>query len=403
MSRILLVCVKFSTDAANGWLTNDLVDAFVRAGHSVDVIHLEWQEEHSVEFVTMANGARLLRLSALSFFPSWLPNIVRKGAKWLIASYLAARAAQKFIPPQAYDLVVGFSPAVVTDGLVKCYQQQAKKTLLLYWDFFPLAQYQLGLLPGGKIAAVVAHSFESKAVGRYSQVGCMTPANIRLFRSYFPKYSGRMMQVLPWGPAGLIDLSHRDEIRNRFAFSAGDVVCVFGGQLIPGREIERIGELAQRVSETLPTVRFAIAGSGPLAGLIEQQAANLPNLTFLGKLSRSRYCELLAAADIGIVLTSADFKVPNFPSKTVDYFRAQLPILGAVETFGDYTSIINEEIKAGLSCSVEDAAQLEKNLRVLVSDAAYRTECGRRGADYYLNHMSASNVVLRVAGDETCY
>ncbi len=60
MSRILLVCVKFSTDAANGWLTNDLVDAFVRAGHSVDVIHLEWQEEHSVEFVTMANGARLL-------------------------------------------------------------------------------------------------------------------------------------------------------------------------------------------------------------------------------------------------------------------------------------------------------------------------------------------------------
>lgn len=68
MSRILVVCVKFSTDAANGWLTNDLVDAFVRAGHTVDVIHLEWQDEHPVEFVTTPDGTRLLRLSALAFF-----------------------------------------------------------------------------------------------------------------------------------------------------------------------------------------------------------------------------------------------------------------------------------------------------------------------------------------------
>lgn len=402
MSRILMVCVKFSTDAANGWLTNDLVDAFVRAGHSVDVIHLEWQEEHPVEFVTMPDGTRLLRLSALSFFPRWLPYTVRKGAKWLFASYLAARVARRFMPPTSYDLLVGFSPAVVTDGLVRLYARLANKTLLIYWDFFPLAQHQLGLLPGGKLAAHVARRFEERAVGRYARTGCMTPANIKLFQIYFPKYSGDMIQILPWGPAELIDRSSRNEARKNFGFAPDDVVCVFGGQLIPGREIERIGALAQRVVKTLPQVRFVIAGSGPLAALIEQQAAVLPNLTFLGKLSRERYCELLVAADIGIVLTSAQFKVPNFPSKTVDYFRARLPVLGAVEEFGDYSAILNDEIKAGLCCSVEDEAQLEKNLQMLVCDSSYREACGQRGIDYYQSNMGAPNLVSRLVGEATC-
>lgn len=306
------------------------------------------------------------------------------------------------MPPESYDLLVGFSPAVVTDGLIRLYRQRAKKTLLIYWDFFPLAQHQLGLLPGGDVAASLARRFEARAVGQYAQTGCMTPANIQLFGTYFPKYAGAITQILPWGPASFIDRSRRDEFRKNFGFAADDVVCVFGGQLIPGREIERIGELAQRVAKTLPHVRFVIAGSGPLAALIERQAADLPNLEFLGKLSRVRYGELLAAGDIGIVLTSADFKVPNFPSKTVDYFRARLPVLGATEKFGDYSSIINNEIGAGLSCSVEDTAQLEKNLHMLACDPSYRLACGQRGADYYQTHMSAPNLVKRLIGEAAC-
>lgn len=396
--RILMVCNKFAADAAQGWLTNDLAQALDAQGHTVDIIHLEWQTRQAPQLVPLHARARVLHVSALSVLPAWLPSKLALLLKWIAASTLAARVARTHFPPEPYDLLIGFSPAMIIRGLVRAYYPQAKKRVLIYWDFFPRHHREIGVLPLGELAEPIAHDAEAEAVSVYDAVGCMSPANMAFFQRYFPKYAGEVVRVPVWGPASALARTHRNAARMRYGFGADDVVCVFGGQLNPGRGIDGICDLAARVAETLPQAKFVIAGCGAYAETVAARAAQSPNLRYLGQLSREEYGQLLAAADIGLVFTPAQVSLPTFPSKTVDYLRASLPVLAAVETAGDYAAILEHEMQAGFACAADDMAQIDANLAKLVQDAALRARCGAQGWQYYQTHMTADIIAAQLAG-----
>ena len=398
--NILLVCNKFSEDVASGWLTNDLAAALDAAGHTVDVIHHQWTGEGPARLTRMYGHVTVLTSPALSAVPHGLPRLARKLGQWVWSSRATARIAQRMLPAREYDLMIGCSPAVVTDGIVRAYRAKAAQACLAYWDFFPVAYVQANSLPGGRFSASLAHWLESRAVARYDRVGCMSPANIEFFRRYFPGYRGQLFHLPVWGPNDTIDTSRRVALRREFGISDDDVVCVFGGQFVPGRGIDSICDLATRAAQYAPQVKFLLAGSGSLLGEVLARAEGSANLRYLGQLTRERYAQLLAASDIGLVFTSLHGQVPTFPSKTVDYFRAALPVLGAVEDYGDYSAIISTEIRAGLSCAARDTAQLDANLSVLANDKNLREACGGRGKAYYLAQMTATQAINKILGYE---
>ncbi len=107
-------------------------------------------------------------------------------------------------------------------------------------------------------------------------------------------------------------------------------------------------------------------------------------------------CVLLNAADIGLVFTQPDVSVCPFPSKTVDYMRAHLPILAAVEHSGDYAHIIQNEIKAGLACPADDKASVSANLERLATDPDLRHCCGKNGYDFFIANMTSDRIAERI-------
>jgi len=74
---------------------------------------------------------------------------------------------------------------------------------------------------------------------------------------------------------------------------------VFAGRLAPEKRVQTVIDAARR----LPDIRFTIAGDGPLRKDVEQQAAGVPNLEYLGWVSRERLLDEMDKADM-LVLNS---------------------------------------------------------------------------------------------------
>lgn len=395
--RILMVCSKFSPDPENGWLTNDLAAAFDARGHQIDVLHLDWTATKDTGVSQSIHGkVRVITVPALGL-PNFMPRHARYFVKWLFSSYSAARRVKKLLPDAAYDVIIGFSPAVVTDGLVRAFSRPGQKRYMVLWDFFPRYHAELGLLPVSGPLYRFAKKLEARAIAAYDVIGCMSPGNVDYFRRYHPDYNGTV-EVLPlWGPESAVDATTRASMRDKLGLKDSDVAAVFGGQLIPGRGIEHIFTLAALAQDTLPDVQFIIAGAGPLQSQIEErlQREAIRNVRYIGSLPRDEYLKLLSAGDIGLVFNSGHVSVPTFPSKSIDYFRASLPILGAVEAASDYSAII-EQVGAGYSNPPHDMARLHDKLAELARSSSLRQASGARGWEYFRAQMTAKAIACQI-------
>ncbi len=72
-------------------------------------------------------------------------------------------------------------------------------------------------------------------------------------------------------------------------------------------------------------------------------------------MSRDAYLRLLGACDVGMVATVPGVSSFSFPSKTLDYLRAGLPVVAAVEPGSDFSALL-ERHGVGRSVAFGDAA-----------------------------------------------
>jgi hypothetical protein len=83
---------------------------------------------------------------------------------------------------------------------------------------------------------------------------------------------------------------------------------------------------------------------------------------------RTEYLSLISACDVGIVCTVTGVASSSFPSKTIDYLRAGLPIVAAVEPNSDYRGFLSRW-NIGISIPAGDPAALFRTIVGLVDDA----------------------------------
>ena len=94
---------------------------------------------------------------------------------------------------------------------------------------------------------------------------------------------------------------------------------IFGGQLAKGRGVEQIIELANRIRTTLPDVRFLILGDGELKAEIERSLgrSGVDNVVLCNRVDREVYRAIVAACDVGLVITVPGVSIPSFPSQVI--------------------------------------------------------------------------------------
>jgi glycosyltransferase involved in cell wall biosynthesis len=353
--RFLMIPMKYPTAAGESYLTTELADALTAAGHEVEVLHVDWAgaPNSRVEEIRTETGVRVVRCSPK--YVSGLGALVRNASKFVLSGRRAAKIADRHFDLSSFDAVVAWMPATAIAPLVrKVADAGIRHRLLFIWDFFPDHHHEIGRIPSG-LPLRIARAWEQRNLRHFTSIICTLPGNVDYLRGRFRVSPEQRLLVTPiWGKTELAPPGDRRAIRRRYKLPEDAPIAVFGGQLVEGRGFEQMLGAADVALAVGSSLNFLFVGDGRLAASIRERASSRTNVLYLAALARSDFVELLGACDVGMAATVPGVTSFSIPSKTVDYLRAGLPIIAAVEHGNDFIQIL-EHCGVGSSVAFGDA------------------------------------------------
>jgi glycosyltransferase involved in cell wall biosynthesis len=383
MGRLLLLTTKFDRTNVKPWLVDEFASEFIKRQWSVDVVLFDWGGGW---------GSGTFRISENLVVYSFSVPKNRLRVVLGVLAYIRMFCFFIFARWKTFDLVVGFSVASFFLGVVDVlkFRGLARKSLFILWDFFPVHQVEIGSIKKGHREKLLK-LIEGKAIEQYDVVGLMSNKNLDFMKGYHKRINVRKIIVPIWGSCGY---SYSEEIKINKTKENNILNVVFGGQITRGRGVEQIIKLADRCAKHKKNISISVYGDGPLKkSVVEASKAN-PNLRYCGVVCREEYLHSLNGFDVGLIITVPEVSVPSFPSKVIDYFKAALPVLAAVEESTDFGDFI-ESIGAGVSVISSDLDALWGALMEMESIKESRglDEMGGKGFRYFNENLEVSKVV----------
>lgn len=341
--RVLIVTMQYPTGSGQSYLTTELAEAIHSEGHEVEVLHLDWtgSPKSLVEEFRTAAGVRVVRCSPK--YISGLGRFARDSSKFILSGRHSAWVAARHFDLASFDVAFAWMPLVAIAPLVKRMESAGiARRILFIWDFFPDHHHEIGRIPGG-LPLGIARAWEQRLLRHFTTIVCTLQANANYLRRRFRLGPEQRVLVTPiWGPTKPVEAVDRDSVRRRHGLPPNAPIAVFGGQLCQGRGFEQMLAAADAAMAAGSKLNFLFIGDGRLAPGIRDRAALQPNLHYRPALARAEYLELLGSCDVAMLATVPGVTSFSMPSKTIDYLRAGLPIVAAVEHGNEFIQILEE-------------------------------------------------------------
>jgi glycosyltransferase involved in cell wall biosynthesis len=376
--RVLMLCTKYPLDPNDRFMTNELAGALVAAGHPVQVVVNDWDAPFGAAAASArsADGVDALVLSPRGIVG--LGPFIERASKWTLSSPFALREMRGVLGHETFDLLICFTPCVtVAAQLFWAMKRWPMRSVLFVHDFFPYHHRSIGLVPGGPVFEI-ARLIEQHLIRRFDVIGCMSPDNIVYLRDHHRiRPEQRVIWTPLWGEITPPPARSRQATRMQHGLPLDRKILVFGGQITEGRGVEEILAAATMAKDARPDFAFLLIGEGRLVELVENHVtAGGSNVICRRRIPRTEYLGLISACDIGIVCTVAGVESSSFPSKTIDYLRAGLPIVAAVERDSDYSEFLRRW-KIGVSLPAGDGKALFKAVVGVLDDQEFAANIAR--------------------------
>lgn len=363
-----------------------LAEELVVRGHHADIIAMGMQGDSASGPVRGHRSA--LRGYVLGKPPRWAPQ--RGAAKYLPNLWRLHwnRGLARWLEGP-YDLFLFATPGIMSAAAGQRLRMSgvARKTGFVLWDFFPVAHVEAGSLALGPLERP-AYALERKIARESDILLPMSPAGARYARSYYGLPGSRMAILPPWGRATAIPSSQPKFSR---------FTCAWGGQFIARRAIPDLLHAARIIADKGLEVDFRLAGDGPLLSDCEDMARDLalPNVHFEGRLSREDYLALLTRSHVALSIMEPSTS-PSFPSKTVDYCQAGLPLIASVEEGNDYGQIM-EDAGAGVATTAGNVPGIASAVaRLLAMSAGDRDEMSLASRRFFEERLTVGAAAITI-------
>jgi colanic acid biosynthesis glycosyl transferase WcaI len=199
--------------------------------------------------------------------------------------------------------------------------------------------------------------------------------------------SDHIVIIPPWLDTELIrpmprqnSFSHEHSLDEKF-------IVLYAGNLGLSQGLETVLESAQRLVDR-PEILFLFVGDGRGKEQLVSQAAGLGNVRFLPFQPRERLPEVLASADVSLVVLKQGIGSGSLPSKTVSILASGRPVLASVDEGSDAWNLAQRS-QAGLCVPPEDPAALARAILSLKDDPARREQIGRNGREWAVKYHSS--------------
>jgi glycosyltransferase involved in cell wall biosynthesis len=355
--RVLILCTKYSLDLSDQYMTDELANALATEGHRIQVVVTDWDARFGgpARSVLTGSGVNVLVIAPRAI--TGFGRFIETASKWVLSSIFALREMRNALRGRDFDVLLCFTPCVtVAAQLHWTAKHLSARSMLFVYDFFPYHHRSIGLVPKGPVFEI-ARRLEQYFIRTFNVIVCNWPANIIYLKNHYRLRPAQQVIWTPlWGDISAVrPLCQKAVARMQHSLPLDRKILVFGGQITEGRGIEELLAVAALAQKERPDLIFLFVGDGRLTPLIEQQASrDGSNVILKRRIQRDEYLGLLSACDAGLVATVKQVDSSSFPTKTIDYLRASLPIIAAVEEESDYREFIRRW-NIGVSVPAGDA------------------------------------------------
>ncbi len=398
--RFLMVCMQYPTGPGQSYMTTELAEALIAAGHQVEVLLLDWAAVPGgpPEWFVTASGVTGMRCAPRAV--TGLGALARNASKFLLSGRHAARVAREHFDLGGFDAVIAWAPALAIAPLVEEFERVCTPHRLLFiWDFFPDHHREIGRMPGGLVFRI-ARAWEQRLMDRFTAIVCTLPGNADYLRRRFRVGHRQKVLVNPiWSDTTPRPPVDRAVARAWHGLPEGRPIAVFGGQLTDGRGFEQMLAAADAALASGSSLFFLFVGEGRLAPMIQARAERQANIGWRPGMAREAYLQLLGACDVGMAATVPGVASFSIPTKIIDYLRAGLPVIAAIE-HGNGVAAILQDYGVGCAVPFGDPALFGREAERLATDAAVRAavrEAAPRCLDAVFDVRHAVATVLEAA------
>jgi colanic acid biosynthesis glycosyl transferase WcaI len=320
---------------------------------------------------SIENGVKVNRV--------WLPSVNRSNFALRLLQFFCYQIGALWAGfNQKYEVVIAANPALwVWLPFVYYVSLRHKPALFSVHDVYPDVGVTLGVFRNKFAIAMIA------SLERY----CLKRAGIVriLSESFRPGLRNlgisdlKMALVYDWVDTDLIQPLPRDnhfsqehDLKDRF-------VILYAGNIGLSQGLENVLAAAEQLAGQ-PEIHFLFVGDGPGREQLVTQAhaQKLTNVQFLPFQPRGRLPEVLASADVSLVVLRKGIGAGSLPSKTFSILASGRPILVSVDEHSETWNLI-QKAQAGLCIEPENPAELAKAILALKNDPNLRERLGQNG------------------------
>ncbi|MBE3557390.1 MAG: WcaI family glycosyltransferase [Firmicutes bacterium] len=394
--RLLFYGINYAPEpTGTGPYTTDMARWLADRGHQVDVItglphYPAWKVDEAYAGLCFLreeiDGVRVLRVplrTPKGSVPSSRDRIV-------LESSFALAAGRYWLPcmlvRQRYDAVIAICPPLQMGVYPQLYHGLRGVPWIFHiQDLQVDAAFRLGMLQPSS-ASRLLYRVENGLLRQASLVSTNTDAmRRRIIEKGTPPE--RTFLLPNWADLQAITpLPKQNAFREQLGIPEDHVLCIYAGSMGAKQGLETAIDAARQLQDETH-IHFAFVGDGARRKVLEEQARGIPNITLLPVQPKERLAEMLAAADVHLVVQRRDAADLVMPSKLGNILAAGRPVVATAEPGTALYETVTQA-GAGLLVPPEQPELLAAAIRRLAKEETFRTTCGRNGRQWAETHLS---------------
>jgi colanic acid biosynthesis glycosyl transferase WcaI len=372
-------------------LMTELAEGLVKRGHEVRVItgmpnypQRQIYEGYRGKFYTTEerNGVTIQR-SYIWIKPK--PNLLDRvllDSSFVFTSFFQALRGWRpdlillTVPPLPVAV-----PAAVLSWLYNC------PIVLNVQDILPEAAVHVGLIQNKALIRVLEalEKFAYKTAHTISVIADGFVDNLE--RKGVP--ASKITCIPNWVDVNFIRPLLKDENAFRKANDLeGKFVVSYSGNIALTQGLETVVEAAAQLRH-IPEIAFVIVGESKAIAKLRDycQSCGADNVVLLPFQPREKLPEMLAAADVGLIVQKRNVVSFNMPSKTQVLLASGRPVIASVPSTGSAAKAI-EKSHGGVVVEPENPAALAAQILDLYHNPAKAERLGKQGRQYAVDRYS---------------
>ncbi len=393
--NVLFVSISSLPHISEHSISLDLIHEFLKHGHKVYIVCAIESRDNIETNLSQEAGCEVLRVKIGN---NKRAGLIEKGITTLTLPNKYISAIKKYYSNVKFDLVLYPTPPVTQVKTVKYIKKRdGAKSYLLLKDIFPQNSVDLGMLSRSGVKSIIYKHFRNQEKQLYAvsdRIGCMSQANVDYVLEHNPSVSRDKIEICPNSiePVDMrISAEQKAAIRAKYGLPLDKKIFVYGGNLGRPQDVPFIVECFKKCKNA-EDAYFVVAGKGTHRHLLDEyvESEKPENIKLFDYLPKEEYDRMVAACDVGLIFLDHRFTIPNFPSRSLAYMQAGLPMLAATDPNTDIGTTIVEG-GFGWWCESNSSDSFCSLVNTACAELCKHPDMGVLAFEYLVSHYDAAD------------